>query len=176
MRITNRLAITVGLSLAVIAVGAASAPPQASARAGLMVVPKKITLQFPSPGRYEGKVKVVRVKGKRVATTKTGARAGKKAKRNAKKKGKQRCLVRNLLEENVDVIHLSTPPFLIGFDKPVTSTGPATGGRYGVSGNEPPTGDFVRAQHPSGNFRVRTGKFRWEVRCKGAKRTRPYPF
>lgn len=150
------------------------APAGASAKSGFIVVQKRITLNFPSAGVYEGKIEL-RAKGKRLARQ-GGRKAGRKDRKSALNRA------RNICEDYADgssvkVLHLSKPPFLIGADAPGVDA------QYSVNGPAPPTGDSVKAFQlgfrkvfVTNATRKASLRYRWVVRCNGAKVIKPYPF
>lgn len=153
---------------------ASAAPTAASARDGLIVVRERITLTFPVPGVYKGKVLLLEAKIKRAATR------GKSKANTPKDKDRARATALNACRETISkrqvtVLHLSKPPFRIGVDMPREN-----GGYYRVSGPQPPKGDPVKAFQSATSRRVRTAnarlRYRWRVKCQGAQVTKPYPY
>lgn len=162
-----------GLLAAAVALVAASAVPSAaSARAGRIVVQKTITLEFPAPGEYVGAVYGTRTRFKRNATSgKHHAARQDRGKALAAAMGF--CADESIAKQRVKVLHLSTPPFTIGVDKP------AEDGSYEVVGAQPPKGDPVKAFQLGLSKRISAGfhrQYRWRVDCKGAQITKPYPY
>ena len=163
--IATSVAVVVGF------VATSVAPAEVSARQGLVVVPKKITLHFPQPGMYAGRVSIrseSKVKVKRNATRKK-SKAGRRDRRAAIRSARMYCKM-HLRDMPARVLHLSKPPFLIGTAKPRKT------GFYSVSGPAPPTGDPVRAHQWSLSKKIKTDLYSWRVRCMGAGITKPYPY
>lgn len=152
----------------------------AESRTGRIGVRAQITLQFPNPGEYAGAVKHPRATMRKNAISRHGP-ASRRQRARVLRKAPRKC-ARERAESGVRdghrgglvrVFHLSRPRFLIGETELVQrdSLNP-----YTVFGPEPPTGDRVRSITGSQLTRVRDIFHRWEVVCKGARVTRPYPF
>lgn len=134
---------------------------------GEIVVEKEITLLMPTPGVYKGDVFFGDIRVKKVAVA--GAHKAPARQRNrARLKALDFC-IEDAVETHVQVHHLSDPPFLIGTDKPRNL-------KYRVTGPEPPTNDPVRARQPGAGGTLSTRRWKWNVSCPTATKTRPYPF
>jgi len=166
--------LVISVAMAAGLVATLVAPNQAAARDGRIVVREKITLNFPSPGVYRGKVFNLEAKVKQIATRARFKAASAKEKKRARGAALGACK-RTISERQVTVLHLSKPPFRIGVDAPTKYIG-----TYLVSGPQPPKGDPVKGFQSGTSKQVRSGtpaaRYRWRVQCMGAQVTKPYPY
>ena len=161
----RRIALTaaiVGIALFGVVVPAAGA-----AQTGQIVVAKFIFLKFPSPGVYTGTLKLGKPKVKRNAAS--GRPAGPRVRQKARHMAGSFCktVVRKF---PVEVDHLSNPLFQIGEDLVDRRF------KYRVEGEEPPTGDPVRARQLAGFDVIKVKRWRWRIKCRGDKTIKPYPY
>lgn len=142
-------------------------------KTGKITMNTEVTLNFPAPGNYRGKVKTTgRAKVKRVAKHNGTVASGKKL-RKAKDEVAKTC--RNLKSINLVTVHhlpKDGPKFLIGKEAPFTEGAPF---EYHISGDEPPTGDDVRARSGKRTAVFEVGKHKWKAICPTATKTAAYP-
>jgi len=152
----------VGIALSGVVVPAAGA-----AKTGQIVAAKFIFLKFPSPGVYTGTLKVGKPMVKRNAVS--GRPAGPRVRQKAKRMAASFCkeAVRKF---PVEVDHLSKPLFQIGDDLVDRRF------KYRVEGEEPPTGDPVRARQLAGFDVIKVKRWRWKINCRGDKTIKSYPY
>ena len=126
---------------------------------GKIVVEKRMTLGFPSPGVYAGTIGVKKVKVALPAAV-GGDQAPNGAARQAKRKAKRFCK-RQIKRGQVSVYHVPDdgPRSLLGTDIPGSDNA------YSVSGPTVPTEDVVSADQNPGATGIRTGDYRWKVVC-----------